>query len=76
MPSVTVSEDVQADIFAAARQGDLEDLKKAVEEIQPAALLEVVNEFTKATPLHYAAANGHDGTYRWTQEIIATMFLT
>lgn len=61
MPSIAVSDDIQADIFAAARTGEIEDLKKAVEEIQPEALIQVVNEYTKATPLHYAAANGHQG---------------
>lgn len=61
MPALAVSEDTQADIFIAARTGELQELKEAVQQIQPEALIQVVNEYTKATPLHYAAANGHVG---------------
>lgn len=58
---VELSEDLQIDIFAAARAGDLDDLKQLVDDLNPLDLLKIVNEYTKATPLHYAAANGHEG---------------
>lgn len=58
-----LTEDIQIDIFASARSGELEDLKKIVDELDSVDLLKVVNEYTKATPLHYASANGHDGKF-------------
>lgn len=69
---MTISEDSQIEILSASRSGDLEELKTLVEALtDPKDLLEVSNEYSKASPLHYASANGHEECVEYLLEYVS-----
>ncbi|ESW97120.1 hypothetical protein KL918_000730 [Ogataea parapolymorpha] len=57
----TLSQEEMDDIIYEARAGDLDSLKEIFEKhVDPQTLLTIKDEYTLATPIHMAAANGHD----------------
>ncbi|KAG7831813.1 hypothetical protein KL919_000772 [Ogataea angusta] len=57
----TLSQEDMDDIIYEARVGDLDSLKEIFEKfVDPQTLMNIKDEYTLATPIHMAAANGYD----------------
>ncbi|ODQ66191.1 ankyrin, partial [Nadsonia fulvescens var. elongata DSM 6958] len=58
------------DVMYDARAGDLESLKAFLDSRPASCLASIRDEYSLATPLHYAAANGHLDVVKYLLELI------
>ncbi|KAH3664158.1 hypothetical protein OGAPHI_004872 [Ogataea philodendri] len=67
----TLSQEDMDDIIYEARSGDLDSVKEIFEKhVDPKTLPSIKDEFTLATPIHMAAANGHHEVCKYLLSLI------
>ncbi|GMG25267.1 unnamed protein product [Ambrosiozyma monospora] len=72
MPKLTkLTQDEMDNVIYDARFGDLESLTEIfTDEVEPSVIITIKDEYTLATPIHMAAANGHTEVVKYLLSII------